>query len=316
MGYSPRKRAASEVPQFRSWAEATGEPRLQGYAGFKAGMTHVMMVDDQQGSPTEGVTKSVPVTVLETPPLGFAAVRVYRDTPYGRRPAAEAWGDDVDDLEDVVDTPEEAGDRDEVEEADADEVRVIAYTRTEDVTSVSSKKPHLMEIPVEGGSHADNLEHAFDLVDEGAAAEDVHRAGEYVDVAAVTKGKGTQGPVKRWGVQTRKGKHKRQGYRRRIGTLGPWHPTRVRSTVPQQGQTGFHQRTEENKRVLDIGDDDVTPEGGFPNYGEVSTPYMLLKGSVPGPSQRVVRTRHALRPKQEAAYDPEIRYVSTESKQG
>ena len=97
MGYSPRKRAASEVPQFRSWAEATGEPRLQGYAGFKAGMTHVMMVDDQQGSPTEGVTKSVPVTVLETPPLEFAAVRVYRDTPYGRRPAAEAWTTGLDD---------------------------------------------------------------------------------------------------------------------------------------------------------------------------------------------------------------------------
>ncbi|MFW5929013.1 MAG: 50S ribosomal protein L3 [Halobacteriota archaeon] len=316
MGFSPRKRAASEVPQFRSWAEADGEPRLQGYAGFKAGMTHVMAVDDHQGSPTEGVTRSVPVTVIETPPMSFAAVRVYRDTPYGLSPSGETWRSDADELDDVVDLPAEDGDEDDVRDAEADEVRVVAYVDPGDVDAVPSKTPYVMEVPVRGGDVEARVDLAFDLLEDAASVDDVHRAGEYADVAAVTKGKGTQGPVKRWGVQTRKGKHARQGYERRIGTLGPWHPTRVRSTVPQQGQTGYHQRTEVNKRVMSISDDDVTPEGGFVDYGEVTGTHVLLKGSVPGPKKRLVRTRRAVRPKDEPAYDPEIRYVSTESKQG
>ncbi|MDY6780079.1 MAG: 50S ribosomal protein L3, partial [Halobacteria archaeon] len=103
-----------------------------------------------------------------------------------------------------------------------------------------------------------------------------------------------------------------------IGNLGPWHPSRVRSTVPQQGQTGYHQRTEINKRLLSVDEEgtDATPEGGFINFGEVSSSYVLVKGSVPGPEKRLVRTRHAIRPKREGTYDPEIRYVSTESNQG
>ncbi|MDZ7730290.1 MAG: 50S ribosomal protein L3 [Natrialbaceae archaeon] len=146
---------------------------------------------------------------------------------------------------------------------------------------------------------------------------DVFRAGEYVDVAGVTKGKGTQGPVKRWGVQKRKGKHARQGWRRRIGNLGPWNPSRVRSTVPQQGQMGYHQRTELNKRLIDIGDDtDPSVDGGFVNYGEVDGPYALIKGSVPGPDKRLVRFRPAIRPGDQPRLDPEVRHVSTASNQG
>ena len=91
----------------------------------------------------------------------------------------------------------------------------------------------------------------------------------------------------------------------------------MRSTVPQQGQTGYHQRTELNKRLVDIGDgDEPTVEGGFVNYGEVDGPYTLVKGSVPGPDQRVVRFRPAVRPNDRPRLDPEVRYVSTQSNQG
>ncbi|MFB6136426.1 MAG: 50S ribosomal protein L3, partial [Halobacteriaceae archaeon] len=123
--------------------------------------------------------------------------------------------------------------------------------------------------------------------------------------------------VKRWGVQKRKGKHARQGWVRRIGNLGPWNPSRVRSTVPQQGQTGYHQRTELNKRLVDLGDvDDVNPDGGFVSYGEVSGPFALVKGSLPGPKQRLVRFRPAVRPNESPRLDPEVRYVSTQTNQG
>ncbi|WP_227261835.1 50S ribosomal protein L3 [Salarchaeum japonicum] len=326
MGYGPRKRAASEVPRFNSWPSDDGQPALQGFAGYKAGMTHVVTVDDKANSPTEGMEQSVPVTLVETPPMYAAAVRLYEDTPYGQKPLTEVWADDLhEDLDRVLSTPDEPGDEDELTQAleanDVADVRVITHTVPSDVASVPKKDPDVMETRVGGGSIQDRADFALSLLDDGShELGDVFRAGEFMDVAGVTKGKGTQGPVKRWGVQKRKGKHARQGWRRRIGNLGPWNPSRVRSTVPQQGQTGYHQRTELNKRLLDFGDDaaadDINADGGFVNYGEVSGPYALVKGSLPGPDKRVLRFRPAVRPNESPRLDPEVRYVSNSSNQG
>ncbi|MEM3058532.1 MAG: 50S ribosomal protein L3, partial [Methanomassiliicoccales archaeon] len=104
-----------------------------------------------------------------------------------------------------------------------------------------------------------------------------------------------------------------------VGTLGPKRPGYVRPTVPQAGQVGYHQRTEFNKRVLKIGDNglDVTPKGGFLHYGKISSHYVLLHGSVPGPSKRLIRFRDPIRPMGvELKEPPVVTYVSLESKQG
>lgn len=324
MGFGPRIRAASEVPRFNTWPEADGQPGLQGFAGYKAGMSHVVMINDEPNSPREGMEETVPVTVVETPPMRAAALRVYEDTPYGVRPLTEVWGDELhDDLDRALDTPQEnSTDEDDIEAAldqgNVADVRVIAYTLPGELSSVPKTKPDVMETRVGGGSVDERVEFALDLLDDGGehAVTDVFRAGEYTDVAGITKGKGTQGPVKRWGVQKRKGKHARQGWRRRIGNLGPWNPSRVRSTVPQQGQTGYHQRTELNKRLISLGDDEITPDGGFVNYGEVSGEHALVKGSLPGPNKRVLRFRPAIRPNDQPRLDPEVRFVSTASNQG
>ena len=99
----------------------------------------------------------------------------------------------------------------------------------------------------------------------------------------------------------------------------------VRKTIRQGGQTGYHQRTEFNKRILRISNPDdhpITPEGGFLHYGEVRNDYVILKGSIPGPAKRLVRFRDAVRlgdDQNRAAKEQmpiEITYVSTTSKQG
>ncbi|PSQ11203.1 50S ribosomal protein L3 [Halobacteriales archaeon QS_7_69_60] len=324
MGFGPRSRAASEIPRFNSWPDDEGQPGLQGFAGYKAGMSHVVAINDEPDSPREGQEETVPVTVVETPPMRAVAVRAYEDTPYGKRPLTESWAADVhEDLERALSVPDEQTDAEEeireaLEAGALADVRVITHTVPRGLSSVPKKRPDVMETRVGGGSLAERVDFAVDLLGESGkhAVTDVFRAGEYADVAGVTKGKGTQGPVKRWGVQKRKGKHSRQGWRRRIGNLGPWNPSRVRSTVPQQGQTGYHQRTELNKRLVALGDDDVTPDGGFVNYGEVDGDYALVKGSVPGPDKRLVRFRPAVRPADQPRLDPEVRYVSTASNQG
>ena len=290
-------------------------------------MTHVVLIDDEPDSPREGMEETVPVTVVETPPMRAVALRAYEDTPYGLRPLTDVWTDEFHgELDRVLDVPEshdadaaEEQVRDALDAGELGDVRLVTHSVPGDVPGVPKKAPDVMETRVGGGSLADRLDYGLDLVADGGehAMTDVFRAGEYADVAAVTTGKGTQGPVKRWGVQKRKGKHARQGWRRRIGNLGPWNPSRVRSTVPQQGQTGYHQRTELNKRLLDIAEgDEASVDGGFVNYGEVDGDYTLVKGSVPGPDKRVVRFRPAVRPNDQPRLDPEVRYVSTQSNQG
>jgi large subunit ribosomal protein L3 len=327
LGFGPRTRSASETPRFNSWPDDDGQPSLQGFAGYKAGMTHVVMINDEPDSAREGMEETVPVTVVETPPLQVVALRAYEDTPYGKRPLTELWVDEPHpDLDRALDLPEESNAdaaeeqiRDALEAGTIGDIRAITHTVPEGLDGVPKKRPDVMENRVGGGSMDERLEYGIELLEDGTyAVNEVFRAGEYADVAGITKGKGTEGPVKRWGVQKRKGKHARQGWRRRIGNLGPWNPSRVRSTVPQQGQTGYHQRTELNKRLIDIADDadDIGMDGGFLNYGEVGGSYALVKGSVPGPEKRLVRLRPAVRPKDQPRLDPEVRYVSTASNQG
>ncbi|ATW90089.1 large subunit ribosomal protein L3 [Halohasta litchfieldiae] len=327
LGYGPRTRATDEVPRIRSWPDDDGAAAPQGFAGYKAGMTHVVMVNDEADSPREGMEESVPVTVVEVPPMRAVAVRAYKDTPYGQKPITEVWATEFDEnLDRALDLPAEdtfeqdsEALRELIDDGEVDDLRLITHTVPGDNKNVPKKKPDIMETRVGGGSLTDRADHALDLLEDGGehSFDDVFRAGEYLDVSGITKGKGTQGPVKRWGVQKRKGKHARQGWRRRIGNLGPWNPSRVRSTVPQQGQTGYQQRTELNKRIISIGEgDDASVDGGFVDYGEVDGDYVLIKGSVPGPNKRLLRFRPAIRPNDQPRLDPEVRHVSTASNQG
>src|SRR6266567_1863974 len=77
LAYLPRVRASHWTPRIRFWPDYEGPPRLLGFAGFKAGTTHVTIVDNRQGSLNYGKEVTFPVTVVETPPLKVAALRFY-----------------------------------------------------------------------------------------------------------------------------------------------------------------------------------------------------------------------------------------------
>jgi large subunit ribosomal protein L3 len=140
--------------------------------------------------------------------------------------------------------------------------------------------------------------------------------GELVDILAVTKGKGFQGPVKRFGIKILTRKNNK--VKRAVACIGPWHPARVLYTVPRPGQLGFHQRTEYHKRIMVIGEneEEINPKGGFVRYGKVNGDYLLVLGSIPGPKNRLVRIRKTIRPvKAFTVKSPEITFISRESQQ-
>jgi len=326
LAFSPRKRAKSHIPRFRAWPEATGEPRLQSFAGYKVGMTHIIMVDDIKNSLTQGMEISVPVTVIETPAIRVAAVRAYAEDSFGEKAIAEAWAADLDPelkrrihlpvAEHVDETLETIGKL--IEEGKVSDIRAVTYTLPKSLTGVPKKTPDIMESGISARGLNTKFEFAKSILGTLVSVTDVFKTGILVDTAAITIGKGTQGPVKRWGIQLQKGKHSRQGSLRQIGTLGPWHPAHVSWRVPQIGQMGYHQRTEFNKRILKIGSNgaEVTPDGGFLNYGLIRGDYVLIKGSVPGPSKRLIRLRDPIRAKKADLGEPNILHISRESKQG
>lgn len=319
MGYSPRKRATSETPRLSSWPSGGDQPKLQGFAGYKAGMTHAFVEDYRPTSTTAGQEVQIPVTVLETPPMRIAAIRFYEDTPYGAKTITEIWSDKLrKELARKLPIPKKTKKNwDEVEDLKVDDVRVIAYTQPRLVSGIPKKKPELMELRIGGGKIKERIKYAKSIMDKEIHVTDFAQEGDMIDVVAVTTGKGFQGHVKRWGVKLLT--HKNSKHRRMIGTLGPWHPNYVMSEVPQAGQTGYHQRTEYNKRVLKIGDngEEITPNGGFVRYGVVKSKYIILHGSIPGPVKRLIRLRDPIRRKGvKVERAPELTYISTESKQG
>lgn len=322
-GYWHRKRIARETPRIRSWPEDDeGEPHLQGYAAYKAGMTHAHIKDFRPTSTTSGQEVIMPVTVLEAPPLKIAAVRAYKRTPYGLVTLTEVWADKLDRrlakrIAMPVEQDTEAKWKRVDEEPQLEDIRVIAHTQPVMVTGIPKKIPELMEIRIGGGDLKARIEYAKGILGKEVDVTDAIVNGAMMDTIAATKGYGFTGHRKRFGVKLLS--HKNSKHRRMIGTAGSWHPDWIQKTVPQAGQHGYQQRTQHNMRVLKIGEnpDEINPAGGFTHYGVIRNKYILFHGSVPGPVNRLIRLRQAIRYGRGVEVEaPEIAYISTTSKQG
>ena len=324
MAFSPRKRARSETPHISSWAAVEGDdPKILGFAGYKVGMSHIMAVDYRKKSTTAGQEIRMPVTIVEIPPMKVIGARGYIQDTYGLRTLTEAWEKKIDkDLERTLPIPKGHNAKEawkKMSDNDLEEIRLLVHTQPRMVTGIPKKRPEIMEMAVGGGSLDAQIEFAKEMMGKEFTMSDFTQDGEMLDAIAVTTGYGFQGHVKRWGVKLLT--HKNSKHRRMIGNLGPFSPGYVVSTVPQAGQTGYHQRTEYNKRLLKIGDnpDEINPKGGFLNYGLIRGNYALLHGSLPGPSKRLIRFRKAVRfhgKKTDAVVAPEITMISQESQQG
>ena len=324
MAFSPRKRARSETPHISSWAAVEGDdPKILGFAGYKVGMSHIMAVDYRKKSTTAGQEIRMPVTIVEIPPMKVIGARGYIQDTYGLRTLTEAWEKKIDkDLERTLPIPKGHNAKaawKKMSDSDLEEVRLLVHTQPRMVTGIPKKRPEIMEMAVGGGSVNAQIEFAKEMMGKEFTMSDFTQDGEMLDAIAVTTGYGFQGHVKRWGVKLLT--HKNSKHRRMIGNLGPFSPGYVVSTVPQAGQTGYHQRTEYNKRLLKIGDnpDEINPKGGFLNYGLIRGNYALVHGSLPGPSKRLIRFRKAVRfhgKKTDSVVVPEITMISQESQQG
>jgi len=317
LAYLPRKRAKHPTGRVRYWPDVElDSPGLIGFSGYKVGMNYVYLLDETRGSPNYGQEIIVPVTIIEAPPVLVGGVRAYSPTDNGSKAFTEVWATELPkDAERSPSKPKNPPTSfQKIEESltEISEFRAILFTQPH-LAHVPQKKPEVFEVKVSGGTLDDQLQYLAGILGKEVQVSDVFKAGQFVDVIAVTKGKGIQGPVKRWGVKKRR--HKARKTVRGIATLGPWSPHYVMYTVPRAGQMGFHQRTERNKRILKINaaGEDVNPKGGFPHYGIVKSSSIFLKGSVPGPAKRLLKLRYAEHPPSLAEEQIKITYTDLQT---
>jgi large subunit ribosomal protein L3 len=309
LAFYPRKRARRIYPRIKSYPKVE-KPKILAFAGYKAGCLHVIALDNRKDSPTFGQEISLPATILDCPPLKVLGIRAYEKNFKGKKVFTEAWCQNLPkDLERKLKAKPSEQNLEKIEKNlnRLEDIRLIVCTQPR-LSGIGKKKPEVFEIGLGGEKVEEKYNFAKSLLGKEIKINEVFREGEIVDVVAVTKGKGTAGPVKRFGVkiQPRKAHQKL----RHVGTLGQEEPGKVRFTVPMAGQLGFQTRSELNKRILKIGDGkEITPKGGIKRYGIIKSNYVLIEGSVPGSKKRLVMMRCVIRPGKYKFAPMEIRKV-------
>ncbi|MDP3728806.1 MAG: 50S ribosomal protein L3 [bacterium] len=308
--YWPHARSSKHAPRIRSKVDSK-DKKILGFLGYKVGMTHMLIKETNPNSHRKNMDVFTPVTVIECPPLKVYSVRYYAQNEDGNLRLiseifSKKWekelGRKIRGSKKVNTAPEQF-----------DALKVSVYTQPK-LTGLGKKKPDMVEFSVGGKDLQEKSAFAQSLLDKEIKISDVFKEAQCVDTHSVTKGKGFSGVVKKFGVKPLQ--HKAEKARRKVGTLGSWHPNKVLFSVAQCGKWGYHLRTEYNKVTVKIGNNpkDINPKGGFVRYGFVKSDYLLLKGSVAGPAKRPIAFSEALRVKKKV-YNMPIVYTSLESKQ-
>jgi len=279
----PRVRANRPYARIRNWVKKE-EVKILGFLGYKVGMTHAIVKDNTLNSITKGQIISVPITILECPPLGVLSLRFYKKSFDGLKIVSEVFSKNIDK---EVKRRVLFNKKDNEIPKEFDDIRIVVYSKPK-LACVKRKKPEIIELGVSGNDNNKKLELLKGFLDKDIKISDIFKTGQLLDIHGVTKGKGFQSPIKRFGVKRLSHKSKKKV--RGIGTMGPWHPHKVRYSVPNTGKMGYHQRTEYNKLLLKLGDNlgDISKIGGFNKYGFVKNNYLLIKGSVVGTVKRAV----------------------------
>ncbi|HLD04147.1 MAG TPA: 50S ribosomal protein L3 [Candidatus Nanoarchaeia archaeon] len=315
MGVWHRRRANRPYARVRSWAKIP-TANILGFAAYKAGMTHLIVTDTRKNSVTKGLEISIPATVLECPPIRILQVRFYHETYHGQNPATQLFFKAQPEVERKINLPKKFA-----TVADLDKIKPEQYTHMHVVVCTQpklidfKKKPEIFELAL-GGKLADQIAFVKQHIDKDIAIKDVFQEGHLIDAHAVTKGKGYQGSIKRFGIGLKM--HKTEKGIRRVGSLGGWSgQAHFLYRVAHPGQMGYHQRVQYNLQILKIGEkaEEVNPKGGWPHYGLVKSNYLILKGSIPGAKKRLILLTQPIRAKREQPL-PTIEHISLQSKQG
>jgi len=301
LAYLPRARAKSFEARIRAWPKVNSEePKLLVHAGFKAGCVQIVNIDDREKTPNYGKQLVSLGTVIVTPPILIVGIRGYSKDQDGKHAQFDLYADNlpknisqlfkIKNKEGLLEYSEKTFKK--IKEIYA----IIAVIPRN--AGLEQKKPYVFEAAVKGGDIKKQFTFVKDLLGKEVKIDQVFESGDTVDAAAITKGKGWQGPITRMGVK--KKQHKSRKSVREVGSLGPISPQYVMYTVPRGGQRGLHQRIEYDKKIMVMDNTEnikyeINPKGGFKHFGNVNGDFIIVRGSVPGTYKRLIKLRTQIR---------------------
>jgi large subunit ribosomal protein L3 len=319
MGVWPRKRASRPYARIRSFPQIK-EAKPLFFPVYKAGMTRVSVLGTDKNKTNYGIEESQAVTILECPPIKIASIRLYKEEGATQIVSNQLnFKVDKELNRKTLKTKDEklstVKDLEKINSEEYSDITIQVYTQPKQIKL--KKTPELFELEL-GGSFSEKIEFVKNKLDKIITINDVLKEGQLVDVHGVTKGKGFQGPVKRFGIGLKN--HKSEKGQRAPGSVGSWiGQAHVAHRVARAGQTGYHQRTQHNNLIMRISDkpEEINPKGGFINYGLVKSSYVMIKGSLQGAKKRLLFLADPTRSLKKVNFSPEtIKYVSKDSHQG
>lgn len=132
-------------------------------------------------------------------------------------------------------------------------------------------KKYLREVPVESSD-------AYNIGDELKA--DVFEAGDFVDISGTSKGKGTQGVVKRHGFSRGRMSHGSKMHRTAGGMGASASPGKVFKNHRMAGKMGNKRVTVQNLEVIRV---------------DADNNFILVKGAVPGPKKGILYIKETVK---------------------
>ena len=360
LAYLPKRRTRHHHGRIRHFPrdDAAKPVHLTAFMGYKAGMTHVVKYFERREG-KKVIKKDIvhACSVVECPPMKVVGMVGYIQTPRGMRTLATVWAAQLDNdvkrrfYKNWMNSKKKAFSKyaDRFKQDDKSKtsikrdlerikkycttVRVLCATQVRKL-NLRQVKSHIMEIQVNGGTIAKKVDWAFSKFEQEVSVGEVFADNECIDTIGVTKGKGTQGVIKRFGIN-RLPRKTHRGLRK-VACIGAWHPAAVKWTVARRGQLGYHSRTEINKKIYRVGagavrgvtnnattaadaiEKNITPLGGFPHYGVVNQDFLLIKGGIIGIRKRPVILRKSIFPttRNWMTEQLEVKFIDTSSKFG
>lgn len=165
-------------------------------------------------------------------------------------------------------------------EKDGYDAVVLGY---KDMKKIRVTKPYAGQFP-EGVAPTKIISEMRDFSGEAEVGKELgvslFEGTRFVDVIAISKGKGFQGVIKRWGFAGGRNTHGSKFHREPGSTGMSTYPHKTFKNKKMPGRMGRERVTVQNLKVVKI---DV--ENGF----------MLIRGAVPGPRNSVVVVRSAVK---------------------
>ena len=179
------------------------------------------------------------------------------------------------------------------------EENVVVQVKTEEIDGYNAaqigyidkkeknvKKPQKVHFDKAGAAYKRHLKEinfgneAVELKAGDTLSVDIFEEGDVVDVVATSKGKGTQGAIKRWNYGRGPVSHGSKSHRVAGARSAGSDPARVFKGRKGSGKMGNERVTIQNLKVVKVSADDS---------------YILVKGAVPGPKGGVVEVKQAVK---------------------